>query len=182
MKILNRHFIIFLLVLLTLSACSRQVPESVSENCGSWAYIHDKETEILKLDTNGKAFYLGEKYSYTEGDGYLELKGSDGTVMNMRFVPEYDHMLLYERKVYTYDGEGEPQGITGLWKMGNLSFEFTPQGSYIEDGVFPGHYLLNEDEHSIRLAYNDHFTDAILYYEVNGNELIIDYPMPVVQM
>ena len=162
--------------------CCSKAEGNKSENCGSWAYIHDKETEILRLDTDWTAIYHGDRYTYTEGDGYLELTGKDGEKINIRFIPQYDYMLLYEKKTYTYDGDGEPSGIVGLWKQGNLSFEFTSKDSFIEDGVFPGHYILNESDSSIKLAYNDHFPDIYLYYGINGNELVIDYPMPVVKM
>jgi len=146
----------------------------------SWAYIHDKGTEILALNENGSAKFKGENYTYEKGEDYIELTAKDGQTLHMRFIPEGEHMLLYERLVYTYEGEGTPDGLTGFWRMGNQSFEFTEKGTFKEDEFFPGHYLVNEDEKSIRLAYNDHFVDAILYYEIEGSELIIDYPMPVV--
>ncbi|MCR5684623.1 MAG: hypothetical protein K6G81_04270 [Lachnospiraceae bacterium] len=146
----------------------------------SWAYIHDKGTEILVLHKDGSAKYKGQDYTYTKGEDYLELTDKLGTVNRMKFVTERDHMLLYERLVYTFAGDGSPDGLIGLWKMGNQSFEFTDQGTFKEDEIFPGHYMVNEEEKSIRLAYNDHFVDAILYYQTEGNDLTIDYPMPVV--
>ena len=187
-KIKKTALAVFIVLILTgLCSCSAKNPEenaagNAGEYCGSWAYIHDKDTEILKLGTDGKAKYLGTAYTYVFTDGYIELTASDGTVARMKFIPQYDYMLLYEPKVYSWDGDGEPDGIVGMWKNGNLSFEFTDKGSYNEDGVFPGHYTLNEEEHSIKLAYNDHFADIYLYYRIEGNKLMIEYPSPVVMM
>ncbi len=159
-----------------LTSCAKK-ESAVKE---SWAYIHDKPTEILRLNEDGTARYKDQDYTYEKGEDYLELTAKDGTVSRMRFITERDHMLLYERLVYTYEGEGTPDGLTGFWRMGNQSFEFTDKGTFKEDEFFPGHYMVDEEEKSIRLAYNDHFVDATLYYQIDGNELIIDYPMPVV--
>lgn len=153
--------------------------------CGnkeSWAYIHDPETEILSLSDNGKAEYKGDNYSYTRDDKFLVLKDGNGNETKMRFIPDGDKMVLYESSTYTYDGEGEPDSILGVWTQDNgWLFEFTDKGTFTEENIFYGHYEVNEADHTIKLMYDEPMEDAILYYSLDGNELTIDYPWPMVR-
>ena len=150
----------------------------------SYAYIHDPETEIIALSDNGKAVYKGNQYTYTQDDTYIYLKGKDNDTVQLRYIPNEkdDGMILYEKSVYTYDGEGEPDGITGVWKQDNgWEYQFTDSGTFSEENIFFGHYAVDEKESSIRLMYDDPIEDAILYYSLDGNKLTIDYPWPMVR-
>ena len=78
---------------LALTACGR--------NAVSWAYIHEPETEILSLSDNGEAVYKGSNYTYTQDSSFITLKGSDGSEVQMRYIPDdkdEDKMILYEKK------------------------------------------------------------------------------------
>ena len=84
---------------------------------------------------------------------------------------------------YEYKDEGTPDGIIGNWYNAEKkwSFEFTSSGTFKEDGYFPGYYTLGEDGTSISLVYNDHFLDSTLYYSIDGNQLTLEYPWPMVE-
>ena len=147
----------------------------------SWAYIHDPQTEILALYDNGRAVYKGSDYKYTKDDRYIVLTDKAGTETKLRYVPDGDKMLLYERSVYTYGGEGTPDSVVGAWGQDNgWSYEFTDKGTFSEESIFFGHYTVDENEHTIKLMYDDPIEDAILYYSLDGNELTVDYPWPMV--
>ena len=154
-------------------------------NKTSWAYIHDPGTEILSLSDNGKAEYKGSNYTYTKDDSFITLKGSDGSETKMRYVPDdsdEDKMILYESSVYQLEGDGSKDGVIGLWKQDNgWSFEFTEKGTFAEEKIFFGHYIVDEDAKTIKLMYDEPMEDAILYYSREGDELTIDYPWPMIK-
>ncbi len=172
-----RHFASIILLasaLIMLAGCG-----SVKE---SWAYSHDPATEIISLSDNGKAVYNGVRYSYTQDDEFITLKDKKGTELKLRYIPDNEGMILYEKSVYEYQGEGEPDGIIGLWTQENgWSFEFTEDGKFGEESIFFGHYSIDESNSSIKLMYDDPIQDAILYYSLDGNKLTIDYPWPMVR-
>lgn len=147
----------------------------------SWAYIHDPQVEILSLSDNGKAEFHGNDYKYTKDDSYFTLTDKDGKEEKHRYIPNDKGMIFYETSTYKYDGEGEPEGIVGIWTQDNgWLFQFTENGTFSEENIFFGHYAVNEDDHSIKLMYDDPIEDAILYYSLDGKELTIDYPWPMV--
>lgn len=158
----------------------------VLAGCGNaerWAYIHDVETEILRLGSDGKAEFKGEKYSYTRDDQYIELTDQAGGQLKMRYAMDGEQMLLYEKSTYSYSGDGERNGLIGLWTQGNgWSFEFTDQGTFCEDSYFTGYYAVDEENATIKLMYNDRFVDTYMYYSIEGDELCIEYPWPMVRM
>lgn len=167
-------FIFAFTMLLTASGCGKY-----KEN---WAYIHDPKVTVLSLSDDGKAIYKGTKYSYTKDDSYIDLKGEDGSELKLRYIADKDGMILYEKTTYTFDGEGTPDGITGVWKQDNgWVYRFTEKGTFSEEDIFYGHYIVDEENSSIKLMYDEPIEDAILYYELKGNELIIDYPWPMVK-
>lgn len=152
-------------------------------NKQEWAYIHEPEKMILSMSDNGKAIYKDKDYTYSKDDNFIKLTGKDGSEIDMRYVMDGDKMILYERSTYTYDGDGTPDSVIGLWKQDNgWSYQFTEQQTFAEESIFFGHYSVDEDAHTIRLMYDDPIEDAILYYELNGNELTIDYPWPMVKV
>ena len=126
-------------------------------NTEEWAYIHDAQTTILSLSDNGKAVFNDIKYT--------------------------DQYLLYEKAVYQYQGEGEPDGLIGYWQEvdGYLSFEFTENGTFREDYYSPGYYFVDEEKGIVKLVYNDMYPDTYIYYSIDGDILTVDYPWPVVR-
>jgi len=163
-------------VFMMIAGCSKVVTEE-------WAYIHDPKVTVLSLSDNGKAVFEDNKYSYTLENDILTLTDKDGNVTSMRFIPDGENKkLLYETAVYEYQGEGSPDGLIGLWQEvnGNLSFEFTENGTFREDYYSPGYYFMDEENGMIKLVYNDHYPDTYIYYSIDGNILTVDYPWPVV--
>ena len=160
-----------------LSGCGENDPL-----CGEWAYIHDPETPVLTLEANGKAKFNGADYTFKSDDTYIKL-ASGGETLDMRYVLEDDGMYLYETTVYTYASEGTPNGLTGRWecKAQNWTFEFTENGTFMEDAIFPGYYFADEAAGTIKLVYNDQFVDTVCYYTLSGNELRIEYPWRMVK-
>ena len=174
---LNRIIVTCLSVICLIMAagCSKTSTEE-------WAYIHDKGTTILSLSDNGKAAFNDGKYSYTLENDVLTLTDKDGNVTSMRFIPDGDQRLLYQTVIYEFKGEGQPDGIVGYWQEvdGNLSFEFTENGTFREDYYSPGYYFTDEENGIIKLVYNDMYPDTYIYYQLDGNTLTVDYPWPVV--
>ncbi|MCR5687108.1 MAG: hypothetical protein K6G58_03730 [Lachnospiraceae bacterium] len=162
------------------------VTASVLCSCGnvleSWAYIHDPQTEILSLSDNGKAVYKGSNYKYTKDDSFITLKDSSGGETKLRYVTDGDNIILYESSTYDFDGEGEPNGVIGVWVQDNgWSFQFTEKGTFAEENIFHGHYIVDENAHTIKLAYEEPMEDALLYYSLDGKKLTIEYPWPMVR-
>jgi hypothetical protein len=153
-------------------------------NTESYAYIHDPETEIIALSDNGKAVYKGNGYTYTKDESFIYLKGKDGETIQLRYIPNEkdDGMILYEKSTYVYSGDDEPDGIVGVWKQDNgWEYQFTENGTFSEENIFFGHYAVDEKASTIKLMYDDPIEDAILYYSLDGNNLTIDYPWPMVR-
>ena len=150
---------------------------------GKWAYNHDTATEIIQFKADGKLTYKGTNYFYTDNNGVFELTSSSGN-LNLRYVLDGETLYLYEPMTYHYQGEGEADGIIGYWLAdnGRSNYEFTTEGTFREDSYIPGHYLLNEEEHSIKCVYNDHYVDTVIYYTLDGNTLTVEYPWALVRM
>ena len=147
----------------------------------SWAYIHEPSKEILALYDNNKAEYKGEEYNYSKDDAYILLKDKSGEETKYRYIPDGDKMIFYETSTYKRDASTPGKGIVGLWTQDNgWLYQFTEQGTFSEENIFYGHYAVDEDAHTIKLMYDDPIEDAILYYSLDGDELTIDYPWPMV--
>ena len=185
-----RHFFIFLLsylcVFSSLSVCSSASADNVVAETltGKWAYIHDPDTPALIIKANGKAELDGKKYTYTNTDEYIEMTDKKGTSEKFRYKFEKDGLYFYKNCIYVFCGEDEPTDIVGQWKCedNNWSFEFTANGTFNEDGFFPGYYSLNQDSSEFTLIYNDHFEDTTCYYSIEGNELHVSYPWLMVRI
>ena len=151
----------------------------------SFAYVHEPEKEILRLGENGKAVYKEVAYAYVLEGEWLTLTDDAGQETKIRFThPRDDKWMLYERTEYHSAGQNGHDGIIGFWQGGpenRLAYEFTTKGTYLEDGTFPGHYEVDEENGTIKLMYNDHFEDTYVYYALDGDELFIDYPWPMVK-
>ncbi len=150
---------------------------------GSWAYTHDTETPVMIFKSGNKVIYKGVTYEYVDNGGVLALSTKDET-LNLRYVFDGDTMYVYEHMTYFYQGDGDADGLVGYWlgENGRSSYEFTDQDTFREDSYIPGHYTVNEEEHSIKCVYNDHYYDTVIYYELDGNVLKVEYPWPMVKM
>ena len=153
-----------------------------AEKTESWAYIHEPGEEILSLYDDGKALYKGEKYSYTKDDSNIDLAADDGEHLDLHYEMEGNQMLLYEKSTYEYSGEKDTDGIVGIWKQDNgWEYQFTEDGKFSEENIFFGRYTVDEENACIKLMYDDPIEDAYLYYELDGDELTIAYPWPMVR-
>ena len=147
---------------------------------GKWAYIHDDQTTVLWLKDDGTAVFHDKKYHYDCDDAYITLTGG-GETAALRYQWDGDDIYLFEQTTYTC--EGTHNGLVGKWvsEKDHWSFEFTEQGTFDEDGYFPGHYTVNEAEGTFKLMYNDPFEDTTCYYHIDGGELLLEYPWHMVK-
>ena len=181
-----KRFAVFImaLALLFLSGCGSGVELSPEASAiqGSWAYIHSKDFESLLLKDNGKAVFENEKYTYDCDGTYLTLTASDGTELKMRYVLEDGTLNLYKSSTYTYSSVVKPDGVVGVWEDpdDHWSYEFTENGTFREDKYFTGYYTVNYADGTIKLVYNDQFEDTTIYYSIDGYELTVEYPWPMV--
>lgn len=189
-------FLAFVLVFLTMvcfcgcgakhdrASIDNTIDEAVNSLVGDWAYIHDPAESILLLTKDGKAVYNGVDYKYTIDENYIVLdKGLFKDKIRLRYSENSGGFILYQSTEYTYKGNGTPDSIIGEWvnEPNRWYYEFTDSNSFNEDGFFQGYYTLDAQAKTIKLAYNDHFEDAILYYSLEGNVLTIDYPWQMVK-
>ncbi len=145
----------------------------------SWAYDYEPGTEVMALYQNGYGVYKGDRYNYEKDDNYITFKkGSDE--IKLRYEMAGDNMLLYESSVYTAAEDVQPGSIVGTWLQDNgWSYIFSETGEFSEEGIFFGHYSVDEANSRIKLMYEDPVPDIYLYYKLEGNTLTIDYPWPM---
>ena len=135
---------------------------------------------MIALSDNGKATYKGNEYTYTKDDTYITLR-NEGGEQRIRYEMDGDNMTLYEESTYTRAGSGE--GVVGTWTQSNgWSYVFTENGEFSEEGIFYGHYTVEEDKSRIKLMYDDPIEDAYLYYTLDGDKLTVAYPWPMVRV
>lgn len=181
---MKRFIAIFLIAaLMLLAGCaSAELSEQAGQIKGKWAYIHDEETTILRLKSDGTATFHDKDYTYDCDDEYIMLT-ADGETLNLRYIVDGDNLYIYEQTVYKYDGEGEPDGLVGKWICAEKKweFEFTDKGTFKEDGYFPGYYTVDETAGTFKLIYNDQFEDTVCYYHIDGDEMLLEYPWCMVK-
>lgn len=175
--------VLLIAVLVILAGCaSEELSPQTKEIKGKWAYIHDEETVILNLKADGTAKFHDKDYTYDCDEQFIKLT-ADGETLNLRYYVDGDDIYIYEQTVYKYDGEGKPDGIAGLWTSAenNWEFEFTENGTFKEDGYFPGYYSVDEEAGTFKLVYNDQFEDTVCYYRISGDEMLLEYPWHMVK-
>ena len=168
-----------LLIFVLLAACSGKNSESSYE--GNWSYSHEPKEPALVVKNSGKAKLDGKNFTYTEENGILRLENKAGDLAFAKFKNDGDkrHIFLYKHTIYT---GANNDGLIGKWTSGKWSFEFTAEGTFLEDGYFPGYYSVDEENSALILIYNDQFDNTIIPYEIKGNKLILDYPWEMVKM
>lgn len=167
---------IALTILLMMSGCGK---EKSGPYEGKWAYNHDTEKTALKIDPEGQAKLDGEKYSYTEDGNALVLQNEKGDKVRVVFKDGNDEIFVY--KPITYVPEGTCDGLVGVWKSGRNSFEFSGNGTFREDGYFPGYYTVDTEKSEITLVYNDMFEDTVIPFKLTDKGLFIEYPWVMVR-
>lgn len=185
MKYKKCAFLLSLVVLLTFTAIGCGKTKLEGELNGKWYYIHDTEHVGLNIRSNGTALLDGEKYACDYDKDKISLTDKSGQTAEYRYSVEGEgQMYLYKPATYKYTGTNPQNGIVGTWvdtQNGKSSFEFTEDGTFREDSYIPGYYLVNEEEGSILLVYNDHYVDTTIYFSIQGDTLFVDYPWPMVK-
>ena len=176
------------LMLLLMTACSNNQNVTVISGealriCGSWAYIHDKDTAIAVFHEDGSAQYEGKDYSFACDSQFIKLTDTDGETIQLRYTLDDEGMYLYRSTTYTFSGVGEPDGLVGEWTCAdkNWSYSFTEAGTFQEDGYFPGKYTVDDESSTFKLVYIDQFEDTLCYFRLAENQLYIEYPWPMVR-
>jgi len=171
---------ISILITLSMTGCSSSASAKTPYD-GEWAYIHDDATVAVAIKGD-KANVDGTECTTTLYGEVLKLQADDGTVYEIGPSDEEDQIILYKFTKYEYQGEGEPDGLIGDWKSAeNWEFEFTDDGTFKEDGYFPGYFTDNKEDGTFKLVYNDHFVDTVCKYSIDGNVLTVEYPWPLVK-
>lgn len=179
--------VLFLLLLMTACGMNKKVTaisDKAMRICGSWAYIHDKDTAIAIFHGDGTAQYEGKDYSFECDSQYIKLKDADGEITQLRYTLDDEGMYLYSNNIYTFCGEGEPDGLVGEWSCAgkNWSYSFTEAGTFLEDGYFPGYYTVDDENSTFQLVYNDQFEDTVCFYRLEGGKLYLEYPWRMVRI
>ena len=60
-------------------------------------------------------------------------------------------------------------------KAPNSQLFCTEKGTFLEDGVLPGYYYVNDDG-TIRLNYEGNLPETVFYYSVHDDVMTIEYP------
>ncbi len=179
----NKYKILSMLMIVATIVFMVQVLTGCGSKAEKWAYNHDPDKAVIAFYDNGKSVYKGNSYTFTRDGQYINLTDIFGKEQKLRYTMENGNMLLYEKSTYKYDGEKAGDGITGVWKQDNgWSYQFTEDGRFSEENIFFGHYSLDEENKCIKLMYDDPLEDTYLYYTLEGDELTIDYPWPMVRM
>lgn len=166
-----------LLVFVLSVACSSE--NSDSSYKGNWSYSYEPKEPALVVKNSGKAKLDGKNFTYTEKNGILKLENKAGDLAFAKFKnDDKKHIFLYKHTTYT---GANNDGLIGKWTSGKWSFEFTADGTFLEDGYFPGYYTVDEENSTIALIYNDQFENTIVPYELKDNKLILDYPWEMVK-
>lgn len=198
MKRIISTFLLSVMLIMLITGCAgakegRRLSDTEKELCGSWAYIHDTETAVLVFKEDGSAKYKKKNYDFSCEDGRIVLSSDGEEKYRLRYLLADDAMYFFEQEIYERTDEAPAAGDTytqpgreliGMWRNteNKWSFQFTEEGTFNEDGYFPGHFWVDEEAGTFKLAYNDHFEDTTCYYTVDGDRLTIEYPWPMVRM
>ena len=169
--------------ILAFAGCGKKKSK---ETVDQWAYPHDTETPVLSLYKDGTATFKKQNYKkYELENNEIRLFDDKGLALAMTYVDQGETRYLFEKTVYHYNTTFGSDGstIVGVWESDErLSFEFTDRGTFLEDGVLPGYYTVDEEKGTIRLVYNEPIDDAVLYYTLQDGNLTIEYPWPMVKV
>ncbi|MCR5001875.1 MAG: hypothetical protein K6A71_08785 [Lachnospiraceae bacterium] len=150
-----------------------------------WAYNHEPEKDALVLYEDGRATLDGEEYTYTKNDTFISMTDGSGNTVDHRYVADeaHDQIYFYKPAVYHREEDGKGGGIVGLWieENGRNQFQFSKEGTFSEENIFFGNYLIDKQAGTIKLMYTDPIEDTLLYYSQDGDELKIEYPWPMVR-
>ncbi len=168
-----------------LTGCDKDDPNIDKQ----WADAANPEAPCLIFYKDGTVKFEGVTYKsgkFTETD--LELTKDDGTVISKKYFDDGKQRFIYKTLVYEKDANlgNDGDSIVNAWRVKSetdgMSFQFTDKGTFMEDGAFYGYYILNEEEGTIKLAYDAPLTDVLLYYKLEDGKLVIEYPWGYVEV
>lgn len=147
---------------------------------GEWAFTHEPEKAVLVLNADGSGSYFGTDILWHCEGTQLYLENEDGSSFALTAEPMGEAMTVYLPAVYERISEigGEGQ-IVGTWKAegdSQSSFVFTDSGKFLEDAVFTGNYLFDEEHAAVTLKYVGGFGDTLIYVSFYEGKLIVGYP------
>ena len=174
--------LVVLLLLCTLATIG-QADIGVSSMIGNWAYSYAPGISVLTVAQDGTAVWDGERYTWEDDGKHLLLrKDTDGETILLRYDVAENNVLIYPPRKYTRIAETAGEGITGTWKEdaenSRSSFVFTTAGKFLEDGVFPGDYIVEDD--TFTLQYQANFEDTRCWFVQDGDAMTVEYPWPVI--
>ena len=170
------------MTVLLLAGCGGGNVNSYTQKlAGNWANTYDENVVDVVFRRNATAVYEGRECTFTADEQYITLTGDDGRETRLRYAFEGKTLYLYKEAKYSCT---DHDGIVGLWTgdNGKWSYEFTENGTFKEDGYFPGYYTVDESAGTFKLIYNDHFEDTVCYFTIDGDVLTVDYPWPMVKV
>jgi len=149
-----------------------------------WVYIHDRTVPAMILYKDGTASFDGVKYkSYEVLENTVRFTSESGDVVSIRYFDETKNGEN-RRTVYRItDYKLKPSKLTGdspvigYWNCPekNWSYQFTANGTFLEDGVLPGYYYVNDDG-TIRLRYDGQLPETVFYYSIHDDVMTVEYP------
>lgn len=168
-----------IMIILILSAFGEASNGNLAR-CGVWVFSHDPDEAVLTLKSDGRGSYFGTDIFWRDEGAFLYLESLDGQSFSLAYTFQGDSMTVYLPTLFTRISEiGEDGQIIGTWvSSGNSqsSFVFTENGRFMEDGIFTGEYVLDEETGSITLRYAGGFEDTTIFYSFYEGQLIVEYP------
>ena len=177
-----------LTALLTLMMCFAFLSTALAEDemplIGEWAFDYEPETTVLKVETDGRAWYRGKEYHWEDQETFLAMTDTDGNTMNLRYTVTEEKKVIYPQTRYKRGKEVEGQGgLIGIWEGAEdgSNFVFTPAGYFLEDSSFTGNFMMNAEEGTFLLHYGDVFADTTCYYSITDEILTVEYPWTIIE-
>lgn len=194
-------FSALMIMVFMITACGAEKAASQNEYekelLGKWAYIHEPDEMVAVFRDNGSAEFEKQKYQYSSDGQFISMINEAGENMNLRYKQNGDRMYIYIQSVYTREPDTDGEGVVGVWRCQekNWTFEFSPKGTFMEDGAMTGYYEVNEvnkvneententeDTGTIKLMYGEALEDTVLYYQLREDGLFVEYPWLTVKM
>lgn len=153
--------------------------EEASLPAGAWAYPDEPGKSVLQVEEDGRILFENEVYHYRVEDGIGYLQPENAEKPALRIVLEDGNLILYRQLTYTrYKEDKTGEGFYGAWTCttGGSYFIFKDNGQFLEDGVFAGTFVRDDDEGSFTLTYDGPFEDTKCFFRFDGEVLTVAYP------
>lgn len=163
-----------------ICGCGNQIKQNDYEKAllGKWAYAHDTGKVEAIFQENGDAKFEGNHYTYTCDEERIHFKSKNSNSLDLRYAQNNNQMYVYIQSTYTRQIEGSDDSIIGVWccEEKGWTYEFTSNGTFMEDGALTGYYEVDEQAGTVKLIYGELLEDTIFYYQLTDDGLFIEYP------